>query len=268
MPDAKKSPAIPLALIFGLIALFVLLVHPWSGEQTGDEHTAKPLVGRPPTRQAQEKPQSYLFYLFDASRSMNTGASDSPLHRAIPLLDSTVRALSRTGGQPTPQLHRVGVIGNRSLNQGVLCEITAYERGVFVHPDMQAFDDSVAACVARLHALRPEEYTDISGALKFASLALEGDSGSLRGIVLVTDLEEDLPPGQEAAVADLAGLCVVVYYEITGNAPTHPSDLDRRIAFWRQRFKEWHAPGSLFRHVAAFSAGDLNRFLTECGSHK
>jgi len=206
--------------------------------------------------------------LFDVSRSMNNGAPDSPYNRAIPLLGGAIRALSGDEGPPAPQRHRVGTIGNMSLNQAILCDINVPRRAVFGSTDTSASADSLRSCMSRLRALRPSEYTDISGGLKYASLALQGNGGAALGILMFTDLEEDLPSGREIATADLGGICIAVYYAITGNEPTHPSDLDKRIEFWRTRFKSWHAQGSLFRLATAFSPDDLNHFFSDCGRGK
>lgn len=254
----------PLSIILGLLLLFAWLGHLWSSGSTGQQTAASQRTQPPPADRTQGPPQSYFFYLFDVSRSMNTGAPDSPYRRAIPLLGSAIRALSGDEGPPAPQLHRVGTIGNMSLNQAILCEINVPRRAVFRSTDTSASADSLRSCTSRLGALRPAEYTDISGGLKYASLALQGNGGAARGILMFTDLEEDLPSARETAIADLGGICIVVYYEITGNEPTHPSDLDKRIESWRTRFKAWHAQGSLFRLTSAFSPDDLNHFFTDC----
>ena len=195
---------------------------------------------------------------------MHNGRKDSPFERSIPLLRQTIRALSGEDGLPTPQSHRVGTIGDVSLRQQVLCSIDVGSGGVFVPTDTVAQSDSTNACEARLRQHLPERFTDIRGALKFASLALQGDQPAPRAIVLFTDLEEDVPPHQELATADLSGLCVVVFFQITGNAPTKPSDLDRRVQEWRKTFGNWKSKGAIFRHVAAFNATEVSHFIADC----
>src|SRR5437588_8508012 len=107
----KKHPAVPLAIIFGLLLLFAWLGHLWSGGSSGQRSVVVPHAQAPTASPTQGAPQSYLFYLFDVSRSMNTGAPHSPYNRAIPLLGGAIRALSGDEGPPAPQLHRVGTIG-------------------------------------------------------------------------------------------------------------------------------------------------------------
>jgi hypothetical protein len=77
-------------------------------------------------------------------------------------------------------MHRVGTIGDASLNQAVLCQISVARRLVFGHSDATASANAVHECVARLHGVARAEYTDISGALKYASLALQGNSDAAR----------------------------------------------------------------------------------------
>src|SRR5205823_9040641 len=120
----KRTVATPLTIIFGLLALFAWLGHLWSGGSAGEHSASAPRAQIPVPSGAQGAPQSYLFYLFDVSRSMNTGAAGSPFDRALPLLANVVQALSGEEGPPAPQLHRVGTIGDASLNQAVLCQIS------------------------------------------------------------------------------------------------------------------------------------------------
>jgi hypothetical protein len=145
-----------------------------------------------------------------------------------------------------------------------LCEIFIAEATLFVQSDTAVAAQEVTKCETRLLRLSPDPSTDISGAMKFASLALQGGERQTRVILVFTDLEENLPAGQEAAIADLSGVCVAVFYEITGNVPWKPGELDARIREWGTRFKSWGAIDILFRHAAAFSAADLGRFIRGC----
>jgi len=142
--------------------------------------------------------------------------------------------------------------------------IAIAEPTIFVPQDTGGVGQELNDCESRLLGLSAVPYTDISGAIKYASLALQGGENVSKTIVMFTDLEEDLPPGQEPAVADLSSVCVAVFYEITGHVPSKPRELDVRIREWRARFESWGAAGTLFRHAAAFSSSDLARFVGGC----
>ncbi len=199
---------------------------------------------------------------------MHTGAPNSPFFRAIPLLRRSIKALGEDQNLPGPQLHRVGTIGDVGLNQSVLCEIRVSEPGIFVGADPRLTDQHIADCEKRLRTLSPTDYTDISGAVKYATLALEGSDSTVRGIIIFSDLEEDLPRGRETAVANLKGICLAVFYEITGNTATTPHQLDDRIRQWSDRFRTWGANGAQFRLAAGFNPQDLDVFFLRCSSRR
>jgi hypothetical protein len=199
---------------------------------------------------------------------MHTGVPNSPFSRAIPLLQRSIKALGEDQDLPDPQLHRVGTIGDRGLSQSILCEIRVSAPGIFVGSDTTLTQQQIVGCERRLRTLPPTEYTDISGAVKYATLALEGSDTAARGIVMFTDLEEDLPRGRETAVANLTGICLVVFYEITGNTATTPHQLDDRIRQWADRFRTWGAKGAQFRLAAGFNPQDLDAFFLKCSSKR
>jgi hypothetical protein len=107
---------------------------------------------------------------------------------------------------------------------------------------------SIQRCDSTLRNTHWSTRTDIRGALKLAGLVLEQKPGRVRGIILVSDLEETLRPGQEAAVPSLHGECVLLVPQT-----------------WRQLILEWGASRVAVRSVPAFSQGDLVRFFRQCG---
>jgi hypothetical protein len=136
---------------------------------------------------------------------------------------------------------------------------------LFTGGDTVGMMTSIARCDSTLRNIRWSARTDIRGALKLAGLVLEQKPGRVRGIVLVSDLEETLRPGQEAAVPSLHGECVLLVPQITPEVARTPSLLDKRVETWRQLLLEWGASRVEVRTVPAFSEGDVLRFFRECG---
>src|SRR6267378_5849369 len=101
-----------------------------SGGKSEDGPSAA--VPRQPPTPAATPPefQAFVFYLFDVSRSMHNGKVGSPYEQTIPLLRQSIEALSGGEGLPMPQVHRVGTIGDMSLQQTPLCQV-AIGGGVF-----------------------------------------------------------------------------------------------------------------------------------------
>jgi hypothetical protein len=222
------------------------------------------------------EPAGWFVYLFDISGSTRVGARrrrrnpdtatvrDTPYSRAVGLITQSVLGLRRLT-EALPQRHSVIAITNASLYQKPLCEITVPKVNLFTGADTVGMMHSIERCDSTLRNIRWSIRTDIRGALKLAGLVLEQKPGKVRGIILVSDLEETLRRGQEAAVPSLHGECVFLVPQITPALARTPSELDKRVETWRQLVLEWGASRVAVRSVPAFSQGDLVRFFRECG---
>jgi hypothetical protein len=182
----------------------------------------------------------------------------------VGLIAQSVLGLRRLT-EALPQRHSVIAITTASLYQKPLCEITVPKANLFTGADTAAMMVSIQRCDSTLRNTHWSTRTDIRGALKLAGLVLEQKPGRVRGIILVSDLEETLRPGQEAAVPSLHGECVLLVPQITAALARSPSLLDQRIETWRQLILEWGASRVAVRSVPAFSQGDLVRFFRQCG---
>ena len=69
----------------------------------------------------------------------------------------------------------------------------------------------------------------------------------MRGIVLLSDLEEDVPPGTVAGRPDLRGTCIAVYTLVTPQSARDPSILAHNAQEWE---KKLHAYGARAVYVA------------------
>ena len=222
------------------------------------------------------EPVGWFVYLVDISGSTRVGARkrrrrpetvvqrDTPYSRALGLISESILGLRRLT-EALPQRHSVIAITTASLYQKPLCEITVPKVNLFTGADTAGMMQSIEQCDSTLRNIRWSARTDIRGALKLAGLVLEQKPGRVRGIVLVSDLEETLRPGQEAAVPSLHGECVLLVPQITPAVARTPSLLDQRIENWRQLVLEWGASRVAVRSVPAFSQGDVVRFFRECG---
>ena len=257
-----------IALLYALRPSGDLTVKPEGG--------ATPDTGRVPARLRgpEVEPAGWFVYLVDISGSTRVGARkrrrnaqterDTPYGRSLDLISQSVSGLRRLT-EALPQRHSVIAITNASLYQKPLCEITVPKVNLFTGADTVGMLHSMEQCDSTLRNTPWSARTDIRGALKLAGLLLEQKPGKVRGIVLVSDLDETLRPGQEAAVPSLHGECVLLVPQITPVVARTPSLLDKRVETWRQLLLEWGASRVAVRTVPAFSQGDLVRFFRECG---
>jgi hypothetical protein len=222
------------------------------------------------------EPAGWFVYLVDVSGSTRGGSrkrrrtptvsrsQDTPYTRGVGLVSQSILGL-RELTEALPQRHSVITISSASLYQRPLCEITVPRLNLFTGGDTAGMMAGVARCDTALRRVRSSMRTDIRGALKLAGLLLEQKPGRVRGIILISDLEETLRRGQEAAVPSLHGECVLLVPQITPAVARRPSLLDRRVETWRQLILEWGASRVMVRSVPAFSEGDAVRFFRECG---
>jgi hypothetical protein len=221
------------------------------------------------------EPAGWFVYLIDVSGSTQLGArrrrktsgakeQDTPYTRSLEVISQSIQGLRRLT-EALPQRHSVIAITSASLYQKPLCQITVPKVNLFTGGDTVAMAADMARCDSTLRRTGWSLRTDIRGALKLAGLVLEQKPGKVRGIILVSDLEETLRRGQEAAVPSLHGECVLLIPQITPAVARTPSLLDRRVETWRQLILEWGASRVGVRTVPAFSQGDVVRFFRECG---
>jgi hypothetical protein len=227
-------------------------------------------------RAADLEPAGWFVYLLDISGSTKVGArrrrravnpagdQDTPYTRSLEIISQSIRGL-RQLTEALPQRHSVIAITSASLYQKPLCDITVPKVNLFTGGDTIGMAAAMARCDSTLRNTSWSLRTDIRGALKLAGLLLEQKPGRIRGIVLVSDLEETLRRGQEPAVPSLHGECVLLIPQITPAVARRPSLLDRRVEAWRQLALEWGASRVGVRTVPAFSQGDVVRFFRECG---
>jgi hypothetical protein len=183
-----------------------------------------------------------VFVLQVAGRKRRRGrdvarSGDTPYRRAVGLISQSVLGLRRLT-EALPQHHSVITITSASLYQKPLCDITVPKVNLFTGGDTTAMMASLARCDSLLRNPGWSLRTDIRGALKLAGLVLEQKPGRVRGIILISDLEETLRKGQEAAVPTLHGECVLLVPQITPAVARMPSLLDKRADTWRGRVGE------------------------------
>jgi hypothetical protein len=266
----------PILLTIGAVLAVVLLVRPWdiaiqkqplshdsssSTNATADRQDTNAVAEETASRQ-QESPVGDFVFLFDVSGSTRSGVSD-PFLQGANILVPAVNALWGLA-EITPQRHRVATIGKMSLRQLPICDIKIPRPRLFLPVDKARVSRELHECDQRVRALPVEPYTDIRGALAFAALSLRGARPALRGIVIVSDLDEDVPPGQVSALPDLHGMCVAVYTLVTTAGATHPDVLAAHEKAWRAHIQEWGADSVSIQSVLGFESQELTDFVRHC----
>lgn len=89
-------------------------------------------------------------------------------------------------------------------------------------------------------ALTPDKYTDISGAVAMAVAGMEGVKG-LRTVVIVSDFEEDLPPGTQPTSFKLHRERIVMVYGPSRSDRQRADRLFDRVEQWEQKFADANA---------------------------
>jgi hypothetical protein len=202
-------------------------------------------------------------YLFDVSGSTRSTAGASAFEQGASILTPALDAL-RALDEVLPSRHRVATIGSTSLRQRPLCDITIERPTLFRTRDTTAVTRAVRACDRALRGVAVEPFTDIRGALHYAALSIVGDRPALRGIVLVTDLEEDIAPGQTPATPALAGVCVAVYALVTPAVGRDPDAATIREREWTRRIESWGAKRVRTRSALGFDGSELQAFFRSC----
>jgi len=147
-----------------------------------------------------------IIYMFDVSGSFYKYA----LPNSIELADIVFKDISNqsSGLSVFPQIHQVGVINQQSVNISTQCYVKIDQHNIFAinkeNPDLDK-------CLKNISNTKRSQYTDIDGALYYASRALKGDWFYGKGIVIFSDLHEDVPRVKKFKY-DLNGVSVFVVH--------------------------------------------------------
>jgi hypothetical protein len=223
-------------------------------------------VGEPvlrPSAATTETTVGEFIYLFDVSGSTRGTSGGGAFAQGADILAPALQAL-RGLEELLPSRHRVATIGTTSLRQRPLCDITVERPTLFRSNDSAAVTRAVRACDRALRAVPVEPFTDIRGALHYAALSIRGERPALRGILLVTDLEEDVAPGQTPATPVLDGVCVAVYTLVTVAVGRDPDAATIREREWERRIQGWGAKRVRTRSSLGFDPAELMTFFRSC----
>jgi hypothetical protein len=211
-----------------------------------------------------DPPVGEFYYLVDVSASTKEAGVQTPFEEGVALLQPIFGAI-RDVKELSPQRHRVATIGALSLSAAPRCDIYVAPQTLFsADTNVTLATRTMLACEREFRALTPEQHTDISGALVNAGLSLQGQRKAMRGIVIVSDLDEDTAPGTVAGRPDLRGMCVAIYTLVTPQAARDPSILAARGKEWNSRLREWGARDVYVANARGFDAADLKKFFRGC----
>jgi hypothetical protein len=264
------TPWLPIALLAGGIAVAALWrgksvpdhvpVGPDTNTVAADTVPGTPIIQRSPTA---DPLIGNFYFLFDVSASANKSGSRNDFREGVPIFRRGFTAMKEMQ-ELLPARFRVGTVGSLSLHQQAVCDVPVEPPTLFLHTDTERTAKAVGACEKLLLESPPEPYTDIRGALAYASMSLQGLSPGVRGIVLVSDLEESLAPKQVAATPDLSTICVAIYSQVTQAGAMNPEKLDSLKSAWKSYLTQRKAKKVIVVATPGFDGNDLVTFFRSC----
>ncbi len=149
-----------------------------------------------------------LMYLFDVSRSFHKNSLPSSIKTA----DKIFKSISnKNSGIVFPQTHQVSTIDDQSVTRKQQCFVEVVQSNIFkkvkVPPDF-------TKCLEEIKSSNASNYTDIDGALLNASRSLRGDEFYGKGIIIFSDLHEDVPIKKEFEY-NLDGVSIFVVHALS-----------------------------------------------------
>jgi len=148
-----------------------------------------------------------LIYLFDTSGSFHRTALPNSVELAEKLF---YEISSEKDGIPVfPQIHQVGTIDEQSVAIGFNCNIRIDQKNIF---EKNRENPDLSECLGEIKASKRSIYTDLEGALLTASESLQTSGLYGKGIIIFSDLHEDVL-NPKSYNYDLSGVSVFVVYE-------------------------------------------------------
>lgn len=105
-----------------------------------------------------------------------------------------------------------------------------------------------------------QQYTDISGALMFASDAVE-DIRDSRIIVLFTDLLEDLPPSRQQTALNMKKAKVLLVWRPGLDDQKQPAAVTQRVDAWRKKLEAAGANRICSKAAEGLTEGEISSCL-------
>lgn len=211
-------------------------------------------------------PQASITVLVDLSATWLKSADAKLNERLLRQVASAI--VSTAADLDPPIVVRYLSIGDGSLGKEPLCEVTMVpqiivnkkERGVV--NTIRELDSFLSSDCVKFVLSRPsEQFTDITGALDSVSRANEGQTGTYKAIIVLSDLREERRPGQRGAIGRLDASNIVLLYRTLPGDRFNSAALDARIGYWKKRLSAAGASVKAMSDVFAVSGsivGALN----------
>lgn len=200
------------------------------------------------------------------------GATDTP---AIHALASAIMELVRNGQLEQPAKIVWAAFGNNGLQpilpcgpprvfqQNLRAALEPEDKAAEKIQTVEALQAWLDVCVQAVMDVSKsaQRFTDISGALAFASNAIEG-TRSNKLVFLYSDLREDLPDGRQAQVFDLHAASVVVAWRPGRDDEKQPEVVPARLNAWREQFKVSNVGRICAKPAQSLTVGDITGCLS------
>lgn len=159
-----------------------------------------------------------ILYMFDTSGSFYKKALPSCIDLASDIFKE-IRS-DKTGLGIYPQFHQVVTIDEQSVNIGKNCGVKIEQTNIFKKETLSQ-NQSLDKCLSMVRVNTYSIYTDLVGALLNASKSFESEGFYGKGLIIFSDLHEDVPKVKEYEF-DLSGVSVFIIHEFSNEQLANP----------------------------------------------
>ena len=172
-----------------------------------------------------------ILYLFDTSGSYHKYA----LPASVNLAKKVFKNISSTkdGIGIFPQVHQVSTIEAQSVTIGYNCHIRIEQKNIFD----KVSDPDFSKCFNQIKNSKRSNYTDINGALLNASNSLGGSGYYGKGIVIFSDLQEEVPKVKDFKFS-LDDVSVFVVFELSKKQINNPGLFEKNKEIFLNKLLE------------------------------
>jgi hypothetical protein len=212
--------------------------------------------------------QSSITVLVDLSSTWLNGPSRKQNEKLLRAVAKAIAIISTEVDAPIAI--RYLPIGDRSLGRRPLCDVIFAPRLLIsssknpneISRSKKLKEYLEQPCVRYILSREESSFTDISSAFDSAARLNEGQIGSFKAVIALSDFKEERRPDQKPINLRMKGFKIIMLYRVLDEDRTDSAAMDMRVGHWRKALNKAGAKSVSLADIGV-TPGQITRILGE-----